>query len=193
MVNSLKITGLADPEIIAVVELLIVISCQEFTMGKDRQWYHQLYLFPQVPPPQGASLHPSSLPVPPAASASHISTSPAHVGCTGCTAGPTHSPACTRLLSVPCRVGGGCKKWMWLYLVNRAHTFRGVINRSDPGPTLLTFKNKNKNIFLPFSLSSCEWNDHGVIIITCYGWLVLWIWLTLVLCWFPIIFRNMNF
>lgn len=36
-INSLKIMGLADPEITAVVQLAMVISCQEFAVRKDRQ------------------------------------------------------------------------------------------------------------------------------------------------------------
>lgn len=68
--NHSKIMGLADPEIITVVQLMTAISCHgdSSLTGNDRLWHHCLHSSLQAHPLQRMALQPSSLPLPPAAS-----------------------------------------------------------------------------------------------------------------------------
>lgn len=68
--NNLKIMGLADPEIITVVQLVMAISCHgdSLPMRNDRLWHCCPHSFPQAHPSQRMALQPSSLPLSPAAS-----------------------------------------------------------------------------------------------------------------------------
>lgn len=165
--NSLKIMVLADLEIITVVQLVMAISYQELTMGNDRR-LHQTAFVPSGAPflrnCLTSKLHTTAT----SSFASHISPSQAQVVCNlqiWATPLPrSHRASLRRLPTIRITV--------LLRFVTTAHTLWCVISKSELDSVLLTFK-KKYFILLPFALSSCEWNDRGVVIITCYGWLVL--------------------